>query len=411
MSITLGPIFNNQNGKVREWSITLTLFDKSGQEIEIKSNIDETDIQDGYYASYSTLSGYSNMKMTTSASTIITTGKNLGKKNETSVLSQAYKECLSKHASKIKAGYSESVDPTSSEIKIQLIPFPMAVKSWKDHKSKLSYPLFIQPKLDGVRMLAKYEEGEVKLITRRLHDIFGFDRIKQDLKAMFEASGLKKLFIDGELYSHGVNLQTISGIVRNESAEEKVKETLQYYVFDCFDTEQPSLGFNNRFELLSNFVCSIKCKSIVLNETSEVGTSAEADSYYKKVIANGYEGVIYKSQNRPYEFDFNKEKRSSWYLKRKKQDDAEYPIVGFSQGKGKDLGCIVFELQSESGKTFNCVPNGTYDYRKHLYSKAMESFDSTFKGKLAKVVFDDLSKDNIPLRGRIVQIDRDLKFD
>ena len=148
-----------------------------------------------------------------------------------------------------------------------------------------------------------------------------------------------------------------------------------------------------------------------MNETYRMNTSEDADAYYKKVVDDGYEGVIYKSENKPYEFDFNKEKRSSWYLKRKKQDDAEYPIVGFSQGKGKDLGCVVFELQSESGKTFNCVPNGTYDYRKKLYTKAVESFDSSFKGKLAKVVFDDLSKDNIPLRGRIVQIDRDLSFD
>lgn len=408
MSFTLGPIFNSQNGKIREWSITISLFTKTGLQVSI-DNIESTEVLDGYYASYSTCSGYSGMKMTTSASTIISVGKNIGRKNETNVLTQAYKECQSKHASKLKAGYTEerqlNTNPPSA-----LLPFPMAVKSWKDHQSKISYPCFVQPKLDGVRMLAKFDGNEVKLITRRLHDIVGFKKIKEDLKHMFKKSKMKDLFIDGELYSHGVNLQTISGIVRNESVEEDVKDTLQYYVFDCFDVGQPDMGFEDRFELLKKFVDSSKTDIIVLNETIKSETATEADRYYKKVISHGYEGVIYKSSSRPYEFDFNKEKRSSWYLKRKKQDDAEYPIVGFAQGKGKDLGCIVFELQAET-KTFNCVPNGTYEYRKQLYSEAMEDFDSTFKGKLAKVVFDDLSKENVPLRGRIVQIGRDLSFD
>ena len=284
------------------------------------------------------------------------------------------------------------------------------MKSWKDQKGKLSYPCFVQPKLDGIRMVAKFNQGDVDLITRRLHNIVGFQKVKEDLKAMFKASKLKDLFIDGELYSHGMNLQSISGIVRNESIEEEVKDTLQYHVFDCFDVGKPALGFETRYALLREFVESSPSIMIVLNDTVEVDTSSDADMYYKKVVSNGYEGVIYKSMARPYEFDFNKEKRSSWYLKRKKQDDAEYPIVGFTQGKGKDLGCIVFELQADQ-KKFNCVPNGTYDYRKQLYAQAVESFDDTFKGKLAKVVFDDLSKDNVPLRGRIVQIGRDLSFD
>ena len=149
---------------------------------------------------------------------------------------------------------------------------------------------------------------------------------------------------------------------------------------------------------------------VVLNDTICVKNPDEADQYYNRVVSDGYEGVIYKSYDRPYDFDFNKEKRSAWYLKRKKQDDAEYPIVGYAQGKGKNLGCIVFEL-AINGKTFNCVPNGPYSYLKELYSQAVESFDTTFKNKLAKVVFDDLSADGVPLRGRIVQIGRDLSFD
>ncbi|KAL4150340.1 hypothetical protein PRNP1_009742 [Phytophthora ramorum] len=410
MSITLGPIYNAQSNKIREWSITIQLFTQTDKIVAITDDHSTVTIKDGYYATYHTCSGYANMKMTLSTPTVVLVGKNIGKKNETNVLTQAYKECQSKYAAKVKAGYSETVTQATSAEPTGHVPFPMAVKSWKDHKAKLVYPLYIQPKLDGIRMIAKYANGEVTLYTRRLHDIIGFQRIKQDLKQMFDASGHTTFTIDGELYSHGMNLQTISGLVRSESIDEAKKEALQYYVFDCFDVAQPTLDFGSRLATLTQFVDSSKSTMIVLNDTIQVDTSADADAYYDRVTQDGYEGVIYKSSNRPYEFDFNKEKRSSWYLKRKKQDDAEFAIVGYTQGKGKDLGCIVFELQGPNNKTFNSVP-GTYDYRKLLFKQAEQSFDTNFKGKLAKVVFDDLSKDGVPLRGRIVQIGRDLTFD
>lgn len=406
MSFTLGPIYNTQNGKIREWSITIDLFDKNDQRVPITGDPFKFPIREGYRAAFWTRSGYSGMKMTDSSATIVSVGKNIGKKNETNVLTQALSQCQSKYQAKMKSGYTEQPNAQDAAS----LPFPMAVKSWKDHKSKLSYPLFIQPKLDGVRMLAAYQDGKIVLLTRRLHKIVGFEKIARDLLKMYEASGAKNLIIDGELYSHGTDLQTISGLVRNESIDEHQKEALKYYVFDCFET-QSSVGFETRIQVLENFVKSAKSKMIVLNNTIHVENEVRADEYYKQFVVEGYEGVIYKSKGRPYEFDFNKEKRSSWYLKRKKQDDDEFEIIGFTQGKGKDLGCIVFELKTKTGKVFNCVPNGTYDYRKQLYATAVESFDTSFKGKLAKVVYDDLSKDGVPLRGRIVQIARDLTFD
>ncbi|KAF1333579.1 hypothetical protein FI667_g2582, partial [Globisporangium splendens] len=370
MPQTLGPLFNRQNGKVREWSISVALFTEAGHEIPL-SQVECAKIKKRYYTSYTTCSGCSGMKMTTSAPTVVRMGKNLGRKDETNVLTQANKESQSRHAAKIMAGYVLRAAGTSESGTRQAnaMPFPMALKSWKGHKAKLEYPLYIQPKLDGVRMLAKYEDGEVALYTRRLHAITGFTRVRQDLKHMFQAVGFGSFIIDGELYSHGTDLQTISGIVRNESIPETEKEKLLYHVFDFFDPANATIGFKNRFTILRNFVKSTKSELVVLNDTFHVENSKEADRYFKKTTAAGYEGLIFKSADHPYEFDFNKEKRSSWYLKRKKQEDCEFPIVGFTNGRGKDVDCIVFVLEA-NGKRFNCVPNGTYEYRKQLYEAA-----------------------------------------
>ncbi len=408
MSITLGPIFNAQNGKIREWRITINLFDANGNQIPITDR--SIAISPGYYSEYFTVSGYSGMKMTTSATTKLASGKNIGKKNETSVLSQAIKECESKYAAKIKAGYTTVVNkPTDTNV--NAMPFPMAVKSWKDQKNKLTYPLYIQPKLDGIRLLARLENDDVQLYTRRLRSVVGFVKLKQELKALFESSGLSEFIVDGELYSHGMNLQDISGIVRNESADEATKESLTYHVYDFFSIASPKLTFADRYSRLVQFMESGEPNMIILNPTSIAKTDQEATDLFNEYVQNGYEGVIYKSSNKPYEFSFNKEKRSAWYLKRKKQEDSEFAIVGYTHGNGKDKDCIVFTLQGPNGKTFNCVPNGTYEYRRALFAKANDAFDSLFLNKLAKVLYDDLSKDGIPLRGRIIQIDRDISFD
>ncbi len=412
---TFGPIYNSQNKKTREWSISVSLFDKKDKEIvkqDDRQLVDEVEIKDGYYASYTTTSGYTGMKMTVSAPTLVRTGKNLGKKNATNVLTQAFKECQSKFTSKLKAGYVEE-RPTSADTSQETgkVPFPMAVQMWKNMSHKLTYPVFIQPKLDGVRMLAQYDNGEVKMWTRRLHEIAGFEEIKEALKEMFESSGLETFFVDGELYSHGTNLQTISGIVRNTSIPESEKKKLKFHVFDCFDVNQADMVFSDRLRTLRKLVKAAKSSAIVPTKTVSVKTAAEADAFFADMVEHGYEGVVYKSADRKYEFDFNKEKRSAFYLKRKKQDDAEFTIIGFTEGKGKDIDCIVFVLETAGKKEFNCVPNGTYEYRKELYQQALKAFDKDFKGKLAKVVYDDLSKDGVPLRGRIVQIGRDLNID
>ncbi len=409
MSLTLGPIFNAQHGKTREWSIVVSLFDAASHKLDISDESSPPDVLEGYRAEYYTISGYTGMKMTQSAPTVVLVGKNLGKKNQTNVLTQAIKDCRSKYAAKLKAGYTDAqtTEPASSTS----MPFPMAVKTWKDHGDKLKFPLYIQPKLDGIRLLARLEKKEVMLYTRRLHSVSGFTKLKDELLRMFAASGLKSFVVDGELYCHGMNLQVISGIVRNESASEETKEQLRYHVFDFFDPQQPMLDFDRRHALLQTFHGSLKADMIILNPTGIAQTPTSAEDMYNDYVRNGYEGVIYKSKDKPYEFDYNKEKRSSWYLKRKKQEDAEFAIIGYSNGKGKDKDCIVFRLQGPNNKTFNCVPNGTYEYRRALFAQAQESFKDTFEGKLAKVLYDDLSKDGVPLRGRIIQIGRDLSFD
>lgn len=412
-AMVLGPIYNQQSNKIRSWQITINLFNAKHKRMSITGL--DMNVPEGATAEYYTTNGLIDMKMTDSAPTVISTGKNLGKVNATNVLTQAYNDCSSKYRIKIKSGYTESKS-ARSKVSPEEIPIPMALKSWKDFGTRLKYPLFIQPKLDGLRMIVMLDsDGMVTLKTRRRHDIPKFNKLRSELQALYNQSADKTIILDGELYAHGMNLQNISGIVRAETGRDDEKDTLQYWLFDCFCVKDSANyttldPFDTRLNRLTQFVSKrTKPSQIVINDTVQMQSEQEADEYYTQMVTNGYEGVIYKSLGKPYEYSFNKEKRSAWYLKRKQQFDSEFEIVSYTEGKGKDAGCVVFVLKTEEGIEFNSVPNGTYEYRKDLFYECEKDF-SQFKGKMAKVQFEDYSNEKVPLRNRMIMI-RDLSFD
>ena len=402
--IKFGPLYNNLNNKVRIWELYIEIYNEDEELGKIK-NINMK-LQDGMYCALFTNTGYQNMKISTSINTIISTGKNLGKKNETTIITQAIADATSRYNLKIKGGYS-----LTTEEKVQadiLFPFPMAVNTYQNHSNKLKYPLYTQAKLDGLRMLAKLHNGKVILTSRRMHEIIGFENLKKELKIILEQIDVK-LILDGELYQHGMNLQTISGIVRNEDNLEE-KDQLQFWLFDCFQVNDTS-GFEDRFNLLSTLLEDHEFTHIKLTETKKVNSVEESNDYFNQIIFNSYEGIIYKSSNKPYEYSFNKEKRSMYYLKRKAEFDSEFEIVGFTQGVGKFLGCVIFIYKTTDNIEFNSTPLGSYEYLKKLYQDCLENFDYKYKGKFSKIKYDDLSMSGVPLRAKVVQILRDINFD
>lgn len=406
-SLTLGPIYNQQNDKIREWSIIIDLFDKNHRH----KSITDTDmsVPEDATAEYYTVSGYQNMKMTRSAPTIVHVGKNIGKSNATNVLTQAYSECASKYTKKIKSGYTEEISHQTKERSSADVPIPMNLKQWNDFKEKLKYPLYVQPKLDGLRAIAMLDSnGVVQLKTRTREDIPGFSLLRKELTDLYK-HGDKTLILDGELYSHGKNLQYISGVVRAETGRADEKNELQFWTFDCFSIERPKEPFEKRIENLKEFLAGGSHDLIILDETIKAETEEEADKYYKKITDDGFEGIIYKSMGKPYEFSFTKSKRSQWYLKRKQFFDDEFEIVGFTHGRGKDANAVKFIFKTKDGVEFGSVPNGTYEYRNDLYQRCLRDF-SQFKGQFATIKYEKLSDDGVPQANHMIAF-RDVKFD
>lgn len=406
--IIIFPILYNidSKNKLRKWKIYIELYNNNNQiniqEKYIYNNeINELkQIYNNLYIKIYTLSGIHNMKMTLSTPTIINKGKNIKKTNETNILTQGLIYARSKYLKKIDNGYTIQITPSEiKENKINNI-YPMALHIYEKNKHKIIYPCYIQPKLDGIRMICYFYNDNIIFKSRKLKNINGFLYIKNEL-----ISKIKKypnIIFDGELYCHGLNLQNISSIVRNEIKSNTTK-MLQFHIFDCFDKDNPNWKFIDRMIFVNKITNELLYSISVITDT--IYNEEQGNEIYNKYINLGYEGIVYKKIDGLYKFSFNKELRSYDYLKRKQQFDNEFEIIDYTTGdNGKAVGAIVFIMKTKNGKTFHVTPNIPIDEQKQMYEIAKKNFNNVYKGKMATIKYDDLSADGIPLRAKFITI-------
>jgi len=347
------------------------------------------------YSKYGLIDG----KHTITDPTIIDSGKNINKSNETTILTQSLIFMRTLYLKKLKSGYVLNKQELNN---INLI-YPMALQSYDKFKDRIIYPCYIQPKLDGIRCIIKYDykNNKIQILSRRLHELYGFEHLTDEVKLLLGYDD--ELILDGELYNHNMNLQQISGIVRNEK-NNKDKLKLQFYIFDFIDLKN-KVTFQDRITILNTkFNESNKLKYLCLTPTHIVNNEKQSDDLFKYYLKNKYEGIVYKNTNALYEYSTIKEKRSYNYLKRKNHFDEEYQIENFTEGKGSNKGLIVFIMKTKEGKLFNVVPNATQEERRKMYILSQTDFKKHYYGKMATIAFDDYSADGIPLRAKFITI-------
>jgi len=352
--------------------------------------------------------------------------KNEGKKNERNQFEQALVDARTLYLKKLENGFRLEKDLHKKSTKKHKKYFPMLVRKYQDEKKHLEYPMLVQPKLDGARCIAYLDKHpdknptfkDVVMYTRQKKDYIGFDTIKKDLlqvlRDMYDLDNDESIYVDGELYKHGMSLQTISGAVRNPKRDDMPKyKGIQYWVFDIFYPSTLALTFEDRMEYLGDFFNSVDdSKHIVETPTHEIKTEAAMNKLYNDYLQKKYEGVILRNTNSLYLTHPTKNStsiRSKFVLKRKASFTDEFEVIGFTQGtKGKDKGAIIWILKTHNtNKTFNSTPkNITYEERYKLFKSAnannKQGFDNKYKGRMMTIEYEDLSKDKVPLRAKSV---------
>jgi DNA ligase 1 len=278
---------------------------------------------------------------------------------------------------------------------LQSTPYIKPMLAFKFNPLKATYPLFIQPKYNGIRCL--YHPTRKTFQSRDCH--FWDPAILPHL--LTELTGFK-LPLDGELYCHGMSLQQINSRVAVKRVEphDDVR-SVKYYVFDLPMLEpmyRRALGLKKLEEMFKD------CPSLVVAPTIQVNSPAECDYYYKSFKEQGYEGAMLRDPHAVYGFEHhcgNKENRWKYVLKRKETQDIDAVITQVYEGNGKYQGMLgAFELILENGVSFT-AGSGLTDAQRQIY---WEHRDALI-GVNVKLEMEMFSDDGVPLKPIITYVD------
>ena len=266
---------------------------------------------------------------------------------------------------------------------------PMLAKDYnKASASILEHKWYASRKIDGVRCLMYYKDGEVHTASRggKNYDS-SLEHITQhpDVINFFQEN--PEIILDGEIYIHGLSLQSISGLVRLDvNVNNRCKE-LQYWIYDIVD---PEMKFSDRLKVLEELVTlsfEHSTANIVMVEHTPCKGWLQIKALHDKYVAEGFEGVVIRNPDKTYGVN----KRTNDMLKVKNYKEAEFVITGISEGLRDEDMCFI--CKTEDGIEFKAKPMGS----RELKQEYRENIDSII-GKMATVKYFYLSDDNCPLQ-------------
>ena len=229
---------------------------------------------------------------------------------------------------------------------------PMLAYPVSDKPIDYTKPVFMQPKLDGVRCVIQYGDvrgrgPEVKAYSRTGKEWKNIDHILQGLAPFFQAN--PNIILDGELYNHDLKddfEQIISCVRKQKPTDEHRALSRELVQFHCYDVIDDLVTFSNRSQWLKNNLNDTHCVKVVQTLVN-VGNHDQAKIHHQVYLKQGYEGSILRL-NTEYQC-----KRSHSLRKFKDFHDAEAEITGWVEGKGKRIGTIgKFTAVDSEGNAF-----------------------------------------------------------
>ena len=340
---------------------------------------------------YRTTSGQQDGKKTTTEWTVAKP-KNEGRANATTAEQQALLEVEAEYGKKLARDYHMSLDRIDEAMRFK----PMLASKWADRKDKVSGRVHMQPKLDGMRCIAKADG----LWSREGKPIYGAPHIFELLKPIFDK--YPDTIFDGELYNHDLKddfNQIVSAAKKQKPTEEDLavsREKLQYWVYDLPSRNDALTGeriinhtFGERMRVLDNMINNRaelrKSPHIVVTPTIDT-TAEDVDKIAAEYIEAGYEGAMVRTEGK-YE-----NKRSNTLIKWKEFQDEEFWIVDIQEGDGNRAGMAArVVLSLGEGRTFSAGLIGNVEYCKELLRNRTK-----YIGNKGTVVFQNYTPDGVP---------------
>lgn len=319
---------------------------------------------------------------------VVSMGKNLGKKNETSHFEQALQDAQSKWNKKRDIdGYTT----TPFAVAQAIAPMrPMLAQEYKKHSKKVAAMLsksliMIQPKLDGYRMIYNTTTGEMTTRQGKPYTIIKESMLYKALRLLPTGH-----ILDGELYTSSVSFETLGVLRKTKQLTEQDKLNLakiEYHVYDLIDTNKI---FKERNKALKELLHQAT-HHIVYVPTITVQSEEDIINHHRMFVEQGYEGTMIRNMESLYKCNF----RSSDLLKYKDFQDAEFTIVDytFEKNTSGDDNLVVWIIETQNKIKCNVRPQGVKAERTELYKKCVQDFQGQFQGKKLWTKFFEYTTD------------------
>jgi len=283
--------------------------------------------------------------------------------------------------------------------------------------SKLLFPVFVQPKFDGIRMLIRDGVG----LSRSLKRIPNKSVQSWVDKNSWMNNGLDGELIVGDPTATDVFQRTTSGVMSEGGTPD-----FKYYFFDTWDLDLPyqdrERAMYHWFKSLAAYVPDsrdvfeperfVYVPSVLVNSLDELTDVVECN------LEDGYEGSILRSPYGRYKYG-RSTVNEGFLLKMKDFHDAEGQIIGFEElmhndneatidalgytrrsshkagmRPGNMLGKLVVELPPELGWAETEVRIGSgfdYEQRRHIWAN-----QSAYLGKIVKYKYQKIGSKDAP---------------
>ena len=397
------------------------------------------------------------------------TGKNIGRSNETTPLAQCISETRRKWTDKKeKEAYSETKPADCGEgygdisggwcdgdgdggdggdAAADTGPFlPMLAQTFNPadaivtgaagaagagskKKKVITFPCFVQPKLDGLRCVSyatRLPGGndaagavcEVALQSRTGAFFTGLPHIAAALRPYL--SQHPSVVIDGELYTDQMPFEELAGLIKKKKITDSDVERLKkvkYHVYDIYDRMNENMPYSERLVVLASAVRRCGCVAndtsmpgaasgrmlrsaattvvatdeaaavVVLVRTEKVAALGDFRRLFAEFVEAGYEGIMLRNAAGVYRANY----RSNDLQKYKEFMEDEYRIIDFKEGEGRDAGAVIWVCETADGKEFTARPRGTFEQRREWFNDG-----ESYIGKYVTVIFQELTEDGKP---------------
>ena len=268
---------------------------------------------------------------------------------------------------------------------------PMLAKPLTKNKKgcpSMSFPCLVQPKLDGLRCFAIADGKGIQLYSRNNIAFKGLPEIKKALEAVM-LKFKSGLYLDGELWTPDMPFEQLSGMLRRAQHHCIDVPHVQFHIFDCYNTKEPTMPFSGRHAFLTKLCEEAPSPHLSLVQTSNANAWDDMLNFHAKFQVDGYEGLIARNPHAPY----SPSTRSAALQKYKQFQDDEFDIVGYEEAEGQDSGTVIWVCATKNGTKFHVRPRGTRAERASAFKNAASTVQARQR---LTVIYQELSANGVP---------------